>query len=137
MTHADRTRVRQRLEKFAGAADQPKKACALENYTDLERAGLVQTFEFTFDMAWKALRVLLEREGFDAKTPREIIRRSFESGFLDEDGTETKLAALMKRNTLSHTYEEETAREAEALIKERYAPALVRLCERLEGEAAP
>ena len=48
--------------------------------------------------------------------PRAAIRRSFEADYIDEDDCETLLDALEKRNLLSHTYWNDVAREAEALI---------------------
>ena len=106
-------------------------ACALESYSKLERAGLVQFFEFTFELAWKTLKDLLLHLGVDAKTPREVIRSAFEAGLLDEESAEALLDALGRRNLLAHTYREAIALEAEALIRNRYCPVLQRLARTL------
>ena len=119
-------RWRQRLENFQKAMDRLRQACALESYSDLERAGLIQTFEFSFELGWKTLKDLLFHEGYDEKTPRAVIRRAFEAGHLDEKDTELWLEALGKRNLLSHTYEEEAAELAVRLIKEDFQPLLAR-----------
>ncbi|MFN4194773.1 MAG: hypothetical protein ACK4HM_02955 [Thermosynechococcus sp.] len=50
--------------------------------------------------------------------------KAFETGYLTEEDTETLLDALAKRNLLSHPYEEQTAKEAERLIKDRFRPVL-------------
>jgi len=131
MTNRSEIRWRQRLENLGKAMSQLDSACSHEKYSDLERAGLVQTFEFTFELAWKTLKDLLNFEGFDVNTPREAIRQAFESGYLNESDAEMLLDALEKRNLLTHTYHEETALEAESLIKNRYAPVLRGLLERL------
>ncbi len=125
------TRWAQRLEHFSKAVKQLQSACAQETYSDLERAGLVQIFEFTIEFTWKTLKDLLTHEGFEVKTPREAIRRAFEAGILTEKQAETLLDALMKRNALSHTYDEQTAAEAESLIKGSYTPVFVELLCRL------
>ena len=131
MSNSDEIRWQQRLANFRKALAQLEAACDMEEYSDLERAGLVQTFEFSFELGWKTLKDLLFYEGYDEKTPRDIIRRAFEAGYLSEEDIETALDALDKRNLLSHTYDEETAEEAVALIREQYAPMLIRLRDKL------
>ena len=126
-------RWRQRLEHFQQALSELTAACALECYSKLERAGLVQVFEFTFELAWKTLKDLLQYLGIDAKTPREVIRAAFEAGLLEEEDAESLLDALGRRNLLAHTYREALALEAEALIRKRYCPVLERLAQSLEA----
>ena len=66
-----------------------------------------------------------------------MIRTSFESDYVEEDHCKTLLDALDKRNLLSHTYRSEAAREAEALIKDRYHPVLLRLYRTLDAKRTP
>jgi len=103
MSNADEIRWQQRLENFGKAMAQLEAACSKDKLTDLERAGLVQMFEFSFELAWKALKDLLFYEGFDVKSPRATIRTSFEQEYISEDDCEVFLDALDKRNILSHT----------------------------------
>ena len=110
------------------------EACAQPTYTNLERAGLAQTFVFSYELGWKVLRDLLLYQGYDPNSPRDVIRQGFESGYLDDDDCETLLDAVGRRNLLTHTYRDETAREAEALIKRRYHPMLRRLYQALESK---
>ena len=124
-------RWRQRLENFGKALARLETACGQERYSDLERAGLVQMFEFTLELSWGTLKDLLFYEGFEVKTPRDAIRRAFEAGYLTEEETETLLEALIKRNVLSHAYDEKTAEEAERLIKDLFTPLFRALCDRL------
>ena len=134
MANSDEDRWEQRHENFGRALAQLEAACQKDSYSDLERAGLVQMFEFTFELAWKTLKDLLFYEGFEANTPRDVIRKGFETTYLDETETESLLDGLAKRNLLCHTYVEETARQAEELIKKRYAPACRKLFDRLQSK---
>ena len=127
MSNADEIRWRQRLENFGRALSRLNEACSQASYTDLERAGLVQTFMFTYELSWKTMMDLLFYEGHGANSPRAVIREAFQAGYLGEDDCEILLDALEKRNMLSHIYREEIALEAAAMIKERYHPALSRL----------
>ncbi|MYJ59854.1 MAG: nucleotidyltransferase [Synechococcus sp. SB0672_bin_6] len=134
MSNADEIRWRQRLDSFSNALAQLSAACNQPSYTDLERSGLVQTFEFSFELAWKTLQDLLFYEGCVPKTPRAAIRQGFAADYLDEKDCETLLDALDKRNLLSHTYRKELALEAETLIKTCYHPALTRLHATLQAQ---
>lgn len=133
MSNADEMRWQQRLDNFSHALAHLSAACNQPSYTDLERSGLVQTFEFTFELAWKTLQDLLFYEGYGAKTPRAAIRQGFAPDYLDEEACEALLDALDKRNLLSQTYCKELALEAETLITTCYHPALVRLHSTLQA----
>lgn len=122
----------QRLASFGAALARLDEACAKDSYTDLERAGLVQTFMFTYELGWKTLSDLLSHLGFTVNSPRETIRRAFEAGYLDADDCEAFLRALDNRNRLSRVCSGEEARHAEALIKGEYQKILRRLHLRLE-----
>ena len=124
MANADDIRWQQRLENFSSALAQLSTVYNQPDYTDLERSGLVQTFEFSFALACNTFKDLLFYEGYDVKSPRAAIRQAFAAEYLDEEDCETLLDALDKRNLLSHTYRKALALEAEALIKTCYHPAL-------------
>lgn len=132
MSNTDEIRWQQRLENFGKALALLDTACDQIEYSDLERAGLVQMFEFTFELSWKVLKDLLFYEGYDVRSPRDAIRKSFEVEYINEDDSEVFLDALEKRNLLTHTYDEETALEAERLIKEEFHPLLQRIYAVLE-----
>ena len=137
MSSSDDRRWQQRLDNFGAALAQLTNACERERYDDLERAGLIKTFEFCFELSWNVLKDLLFYEGHDVKVPRAVIRKSFEVDYIDESDCETLLDALGKRNLLSHTYWRGVALEAETLIKEHYYPVLVRLHRTLDAKRMP
>ena len=137
MSNSDDRRWQQRLDNFGTALAQLTDACQRERYNDLERAGLIKTFEFCFELSWNVLKDLLFYEGFEVKVPRAAIRKSFEVDYIDEDDCETLIDALDKRNLLSHTYWSDAARDAETLIKERYHPVLARLYRTLDAKRTP
>mgnify|MGYP001611221842 CR=1 FL=1 len=136
MANSDGIRWQQRLENFGKALAQLDGATRLASYSELELAGLVKMFEFSFELAWKTCKDLLFHGGIDAASPREAIRQAFEAGYLEEKDAETLLDGLDQRNLLTHTYDAKAARQAGDLIKNRYAPALRRVYERLERKRA-
>lgn len=115
-------RWRQRFENFLKAFTQLEAAVGQKNLNDLERSGLIQTFEYTYELSWKTLKDFLESEGIAVQTPRETIQEAFKSGFIP-DG-HSWIDALENRNLLSHTYEKILSLKAEELIKKSYYPFL-------------
>ncbi len=135
-SNQDIARWQHRLASFGKALRQLEAACDKTSYTDLERAGLVQMFEFTFELCWKTLKDRLTYDGVTVTTPRETIRNTFSVAYISESEAETLLEALEKRNLLSHTYEEHIAQAAERLIKTRFAPVLSAVYNKISKAAA-
>lgn len=111
-----------------------KTACAQGHYSDLELAGLIQTYEFTFELAWKTLKDLLTYQGYTVNSPRETIKLAFAEGLI-ADGEEW-LRAMETRNLFAHTYEEQLSEEATQLIRSRFFPMLSAVTEKLNDLAA-
>lgn len=82
---------------------------------------------FTYELGWKVMKDLLDYEGYSPNSPRQVIRQSFESGYLDQEDCEIFLLAVEKRNTFSHTYDEEEALKVEEQIKSQFHPMFKRV----------
>ena len=123
-----------RFENLKDAFAKLEKGCEQEEYNDLELAGLVQTFNFTFELCWKTLKDLLTSEGYEVNSPRETIRKAFEMSLIDN--VEQWFNALESRNLLSHIYNESTAKQAEAWIKGNFEPMLRECVATLQGRTS-
>ena len=77
---------------------------------------------FTYELSWKVLKDLLYYQGSDMKTPRDVIRQSFQVSYLNEDDCELFLKAIDERNKLIHIYNKEEALVAGELIKNQFFP---------------
>ncbi len=108
-------------------------ACTLDSYSDLETAGLTQTFEFTFELAWKTLKDLLTFVGVDANSPRDVIHEAVAASLL-ADGA-TWFDALDRRNVRSHSYDEVCAEQAIVVIRGHDAPMLRAVVASLDARA--
>ncbi|MBI2417577.1 MAG: nucleotidyltransferase substrate binding protein [Ignavibacteriales bacterium] len=87
------------------------------------KAGIIQFFEMSFELAWKTLRDYLEEQGFtEVATPRSAIKKAFEVGLIT-DG-HIWMQALEDRNLALHTYDEHKATEMVSLIRNKYVPIL-------------
>ena len=115
-------RWKQRFQNFERAFIFLSKSCKLEVYDELQGAGLVQSFEFTFELAWKTLKDYLQDQGLEVQFPREVIKQAFTAQLL-EDGT-LWIEMLDKRDELTHTYNQEQAQRAVQIIRNKYFPPI-------------
>ena len=111
-------RWQQRFQNFEKAFKILEEAVQRESDDKIIRAGIIQTFEFTFELAWKTLKDYLKFCGFDVSSPRDVIKQAFQEDYITDGAV--WLDALEKRNVMTHTYNEEQAKEAVRLIKENY-----------------
>ena len=115
-------RCRQRFSNYEKSLNYLKTTVEKESLNDIEKAGLIQFFEVTFELAWKVMKDFLTAEGYEVKSPRASIKTAFEYGLI-QDGT-LWLEALEKRNLASHTYDDKILEELEELIIHTYFPIL-------------
>ncbi|MEM7183055.1 MAG: nucleotidyltransferase substrate binding protein [Spirochaetota bacterium] len=111
-------RWKQRYANLQKAFTQLTEFMQKSELNKFEVQGLIQCFEYTFELSWKTLKDYLEFEGYPVKTPRETLKTAFQIGFIQEGST--WLDALEKRNLMSHTYNEEITVQTETLIREKY-----------------
>ena len=54
---------------------------------DVIRDGLIQRFEFTFELAWKASKEYLMDQGFsnDLHFPKQVLRAAYENHMIDDE----------------------------------------------------
>jgi len=93
--------------------------------TELEKDGVIQRFEFTFELLWKTLKIILEYKGIEVRSPRSAIKEAFKAGLIEDD--EILLDMLEDRNLSSHIYSEEVAEQIFKRIEKAYVPALEKL----------
>lgn len=111
-------RWKQRFENFEKSYKLLKKYSNQPITTELERAGIIQFFEMTFELAWKVLKDYLESEGYVVKSPRETIKQAFQIGLIDNG--HIWIDALSNRNLTTYTYDEELAIKMTEEILEYY-----------------
>ena len=80
--------------------------------------GTIQRYEFTFELACKMLKCVLEYNGIQAATPRMVVKEAFKAGFIT--GGEEWIDMLEDRNKTSHIYDEKQAMEIYKKIKKQH-----------------
>ncbi len=98
---------------------------------ELDKDGVIQRFEFTFELLWKALKIYLEHQGIIVKTPRDSFVEAFR---IDLFGDEKIFLDMMEdRNSTSHIYDKETSKKIFNRIKKNYSSEITKLIEQLKA----
>lgn len=107
-----------RMQGAERALARLHEGVAKDVLTEMEQDGLIQRFEFCFEIMWKCGKdYLLDRDGIDVASPKKVIRALREVGVFSDEETEQALRMVDDRNLTAHTYDEDMAA---ALVKRIY-----------------
>ena len=126
-------RWKQRFQNFdrafvllRSAFDEKK----LSDFSQLEQEGIIQRFEYTYELAWKTMMNYLQDNGIvilSEITPRSVIKEAYSAKIIG-DG-QVWIDMMMHRNLLSHTYDFSKFQEVLKAINDRYLDAIDKLHE--------
>jgi len=126
-------RWKQRLSNYKKALVTLKSAvelAATRNLTDLEKQGMIQGFEFTFELAWNVMKDYLEEQGITGIIgSKNAVRHAFNKGLI-EDG-QVWMDMIKDRNLTAHSYDEKTAEDLAAAIIGNYYNRLAAFAEKM------
>ena len=109
------------LDKLGNAIQRLEEGVK-KSKDQLDRDGVIQRFELTFELLWKTLRLFLLEEGIITKSPKDSLKEGFKFGLIKNE--ETFLDMLEDRNQTSHIYSEEVSIEIFNRIKTGYLKPL-------------
>jgi nucleotidyltransferase substrate binding protein (TIGR01987 family) len=92
--------IEKALASLASAISSPPK-------NDLERDGVIQRFEYSFELLWKTGKRVLLAMGVVSNSPRSVFRDLAQQGLLED--VDLWMELLVARNYSTHTYNESTA----------------------------
>ncbi len=91
---------------------------------ELEKEGVFQRFEYTFELAWKSLKDKMENDGIvlERISPKNVLRQAFQARYIDAIAKRIEMIAA--RNLMSHTYDLEGFFKILNNIKMEFLPLL-------------
>jgi nucleotidyltransferase substrate binding protein (TIGR01987 family) len=126
-------RWQQRLANYNRALAQLTRAVELAQarpLSELEKQGLIQAFEFVFELAWNLMKDYFLYQGNPAITgSRDAIRTAFKQGLI-ADG-EGWMEMIKSRNQTAHTYNESIANEIAGNVVTLYHRLFLQLQEQM------
>ncbi len=125
-------RWKQRFSNYVKAFSQLQKFIDKGKLNEFEEQGLIQCFEYTYELAWNVLKDYLEAEGNqNIIGSKSAIMEAFKVGLI-KDG-EGWMRMFKDRNKTSHTYNEETADEIVSHIYTNSYPLFLELKNKFES----
>jgi nucleotidyltransferase substrate binding protein (TIGR01987 family) len=119
-------RLSELYRDYCNAFARLEESLSLDIFHPIVIDGVIQRYEFTYELGWKAIKAFLEEEGFEEiKSPRSAIREAFQYGLI-KDG-EGWISMMTDRNKTSHIYNEHQAKQIFDMIQSEYVVLLRRL----------
>ena len=120
------TRWKQRFSNFSRALSLLREAMEEDLFSlkQLEKEGIIQRFEYTFELAWKVLKDKMEFDGIvlDQISPKAVVRQAFAAKYINDPDTWLKM--IGDRNLMSHTYDFVKFEAVIQSIADSYLPML-------------
>lgn len=122
----------QRFNNFEKALSQLTKFIEKGNLNDMEKQGLIQAFEYTYELAWNSIKDYFESQGeVNIIGSRDAFRLAFKRGLI-ENG-ETWMEMVNSRIASSHTYNEDVAEQIAKDTETKYFGEFVKLHTKLQA----
>ncbi|HBR15824.1 MAG TPA: nucleotidyltransferase [Candidatus Omnitrophica bacterium] len=125
-------RWQQRFANYSKALSQLERFIEKgKNLNELEEQGMIQSFEYNFELAWNLIKDYYNYQGVaEIQGSRDAFRLAFNRGLI-EDG-EGWMKMIESRTKTSHTYNEAIAREIVSAILNKYFSLFKGLHQRME-----
>ena len=133
----EKARWHYRFDNYKRAFNLLRQAMELKSeksLSNLEIEGIIQRFEYTWELAWKTLKDYLESDGLvlEKITPKAVIVASIEAKIITD--REVWMNALDDRNRMSHVYSDAAFAEVVENIEKKYLSLFDALYEKLFDE---
>lgn len=100
---------------------------------ELDKDGVIQRFEFTFELLWKTLKIFLEDKGILCRSPKDCLVESFKFGIIEDE--EPFLEMLDDRNKMSHLYSREESESIFERVKEKYVSEIEKVIKNITSNS--
>lgn len=122
----------QRFAHFSKALGQLYKFIEKGELNELEKQGLIKSFEYTYELAWNTIKDYFEDQGETGIFgSRDAFRLAFRRGLI-ENG-KIWMDMIKNRTLTTHTYNEEIANTISMAIVETYYSEFVALKNTLQN----
>ena len=108
------TRLNERVTQFGIAIERLKKAL-IQPENEFIRDSVIQRFEFTYELAWNAMKHYLATKDIDVRNAKDTLKEALAQGIITDGDGWGELHRY--RNLTSHTYDEALAIEIHHHVK--------------------
>ena len=130
----DQTKYEWSLENFGNALKTLREFISLPVTNARDRAGIIQAFEYTFELAWKTLQKYAQVNGIQVNGPKLVLKEALKFGLVALEDEDAWLQMLDDRNLTSHAYKEDVAIEVTGRVNASHVGLLNKLLQKLPRE---
>lgn len=123
-------RIVEKYEDFKTALRRLEEGISIQPDKDIIMDGVIQRFEFVFELSWKLMREYLKYTGLEINNPRNVIKYAYQNGIIEDSDKWLKM--LSDRNMTSHLYNQKMAYEIYQNIKLEYVELFRKLLLKFE-----
>lgn len=131
--------MKRNSEKILGylerALDQLQSYVEKPVEDDRDKAGIIQAFEFSFELAWKATQKIAGERGVQVASPKSALGFAMQERWILPEEELSWLKMLEDRNLTSHAYDQELANEIYERIHQGHLSLLLALYGKLKAAA--
>ncbi len=107
------------LENFENATERHKAALECDPLElDIAMDAVIRRFEFTFETAWKSVKLTAKAVGYDCKSPKGCLKLAYRMGWIKDEARWLEL--LEARNLMPNTYDQGAAMGVYETVKENF-----------------
>jgi len=119
-------RWKQRFSNFRKALAQLELFVKKKKLSKLEEQGLIQSFEYTYELAWNTIKDFYEAQGEeDIQGSRDAFRLAFRRGLVGEG--QVWMDMIKSRIQTTHSYDEKIANEVVSEVLKKHFKAFKKL----------
>jgi nucleotidyltransferase substrate binding protein (TIGR01987 family) len=108
-----------------------------EELSEIEQEGLLQRFEYTWEMAWLVLKDFFEAQGeVGINGARDAFRIAMRRELIDEESASSLMRSIETRNMTSHGYNADNAEKAHHRIVDSHYAAFLELRDVMQQQKA-
>jgi len=122
-------RLVQRKQEFLTALRRLQEACEQPENSFI-RDAVIQRFEFTYELSWKTLQLILAQKDIDVRNPKDVLNAALEQGLITDGNLWSQLHK--NRNLTTHTYDEEEAQKIYLFVKTQAVKLFFALAQQID-----
>ncbi len=119
--------------KFGNALKQLKLFCEMPINNNRDRAGIIQAFEFTYEISWKAIQKKAGDQGVSIASPKQAYMFAIQSNWVANTDDPLWIGLIHDRNLTSYAYKEEMAKKIVKKIMDQYVGMLDQLFSKIKN----
>lgn len=119
-------------QNFEIAFNKLKQFCEQFDGSEIQQAGVIQAFEFTFEQCWKAIQKKAGDEGVTIASPKKAFEWAFQNNWILSHEEQTWIDILSDRNLTSHTYRQSMAQQVSLNVIKVYLSHFKMILDRMK-----